>query len=244
MKLLFIALLFFSCAHRQSHVPLKEANKYSYLQEFYKIRDVLKVETKSCKYYMKNQFSKIFLKTKTGKIIKDIKNAANTYTPSIYDWNTKTKINELYLSYAYSYDIVNEHFEISNNIKDCMNDFENMQFIKSTIKSYKKDKIAAKKILKKYFSYIKKSEISPLNVLIAANLIKEMEKFKIITLKDHETFVQNKKSLEGLFSKTGKRSLTNFRKKNYKEVYKLASKLKYQKDQFKAFALSSFTFNQ
>lgn len=243
MKQLFLVLLFFSCAHRQNSNQLKEANKYSYLQEFYKIRDILKKESKSCKHYMQNQFSTIFLKTKTGKSIKNLSDAANIYTPSIYDWNTKTKINELFLSYKYSYDIVNEHLEISNNIKDCMNEFDNMQFIKETIKSYKSNKIAAKKIFNKYFSYIKKSDVSPLNTLIAASLINEMQKHKIISLKDSTKFKKYNRKLEELFSKMGKKSLSYFRNKNYKEVYKLARNLKIEKDKFKLFILDSFIFN-
>ncbi len=242
MKHLLLALLFLSCAHRQTAGQLKEANKYSYLQEFYKIRDELKKETKSCKHYVKNRFNKLFLKTKTGKTIKSLSDAAITYTPTIYDWDTKTKINELYLTYAYSYDIVNEHFEISNNIKDCMNDFANMEFIRATIKSFKRDPIAAKKILIKYISYMKKSQLSPLNALIAGSLIHEMDQYKIVKFNDKKAFELEKENLEKLFSNTGKESLIYFRDKNYEEVYKLAKKLKEDKDKFKSFALTSFNF--
>lgn len=243
MKFLLIIIFVFSCAHRQPTSQLKKPDKYAYLREFYKTRDILKKESKSCKHYMKHQFSKIFLKTKTGKTIKNLDNAANTYTPNIFDWDNKTKINELYLTYEYSYEIVNEHFEISNNIKDCMNDFEHMNFIKSTIKTFTRDKVAAKKILNKYFAYISKSELSPLNVLIAANIVNEMRKFKIVSLDKPEEFQKKQRALELKFSETGKASLSHFRNKNYKEVYKLAFNLKVAKDSFKKYLLSSFKYN-
>lgn len=242
MKLILMIILLTSCAHRQETKSLKEANKYTYLQEFYKTRDELKKESKSCKHYMKNQFSKMFLKTKQGSVIKNMNDAANTYSPEIFDWNTKTKIQELYLSYEYSYDIVNEHYEIFNNIKDCMNDFANMEFIRTTIKSFKRNKIAATTILKKYISYIQKSDLSPLNVLITANLISEMERFKIISISKSSDFHAKKNNMEKLFSESGKKSLVYFRDKDFENVYKLDLILKKEKDSFKKYLLNTITF--
>ena len=69
-----------SCAHQQSTSELKEANKYSYLQEFYKNRDKLKLETKSCKNYMKTRFQPLMTTSKKGKVsIKNLKDAAFEY---------------------------------------------------------------------------------------------------------------------------------------------------------------------
>lgn len=243
MRLLLALLLLTSCAHQQSKQHLKKPNKYSYLQEFYKNRDKLKLETKSCKNYMENRFRPLMKTDQIGKVsVVNLKDAASSYTPELFDWDTKTQIGELYLTYEYSYEIVNEHFEIFNNIKDCMNELDHMTFIKAVITSFISDPESAKKIFNKYFEYSRKSNLSPLNVLILSSLTLEMENNKILSLKDKLKFIEKKQSLEKNFSHSGKELLSFFRNKNYQEVYKLASKLKAEKANFQKYIHKSIIF--
>ena len=236
MKYIILLVLTLSCALHNNKSSLKEPNKFSYLQEFYKIRDLLKKETKSCKHYTENVLKKLVILTKGGYDFADSKKVTAQYTPEIFDWNNKAKIAELYLNYEYSYDIVNEHFEIVNNIQDCMNEFDHRKFIHAAINAKNIN------VLKRYFSYLKSIDVSPLNILIAASFVETMEKEKIITISNTQEFKIRKSKLESLFSETGKNSLSFFRNKDFKQVYSLALNLKQEKDRFKDYLLSSIKF--
>lgn len=237
MKHLILLLFLISCAHQQISNKSKKANKYDYLQEFYKLRDKLKLETKSCKNYMQTQIKPLLKKQVDGKVLKTVlknpKVASDSYSPEIFDWDTKTKMSELYLSYPYKYEIVKEHFDIYNNIKDCMNDFSNMSFIRSAINSYNSSPQASDKIISKYLTYSKESELSVLNVLITANLILEMDKHSILRIVNKNELIQKKEQLEKFLSNSGKESLEHFRNENFEKVYTLAKELKSKKDSFK-----------
>jgi hypothetical protein len=257
MKYIFIMLLVISCATpngKNASSKSTGANKYTYLQEFYKVRDVLKKQTKSCRSYSKKYINQVLLETPKSensygykfKNSKKISRYLKSYDPKKFDWYLSAKLKTLYLNFPYNEEISKEHFEISNNIRDCTNEFDNLNFLYTTLsvwkskKSSKTSKRLARKVFEKYFSYIREEEVSLLSVLVTNSLLQKMEQEKLIEFQNRDQYLADSRELELLYTQTGRKVLKLFRDKDYSEIYKHDQSLRAAKKEFKIKMMQSF----
>jgi hypothetical protein len=249
MKILLTIIFSFACTHQSSlkvhqNTSKKQSNKFDYLQEFYKIKDELKIKSSSCQKYSDKTLNSLYqnFNNEYGFALLNPAEASSKYNPVHFDWDLKNKLHELYLSYQFSSDIVAEHFEISHNILDCQNEFDHYNFLKAVMGSYNLDKKNGMNILKAYFNYMFKNSTSPLSTMIMAQVTDDLYKNNIIKLNDYSKFKQEKEKLESLFTLTGQETLKYFREKNYQKIYDLATNLQSQKQSFVSYLNETLTF--
>lgn len=248
MKYLILILFFISCSAQKvkdSTLSLQNLpHKYKYLKEFYQLRDLLKIETKRCKEYSNQYISNVVEANKNLNILNVLKN----YDPHNFDWHTSSKIKTLYLDYPYDEAISQEHFEITNNLKDCGIEFDNLNFLNNAVSLYvskNADSTLKKQViitLKRYLKYIDTEEVSLLNVLITNSILIKLEENKIIEFNDKDEYLKRVKFLEFEYIQTGKNVLNFFRDKNFQEIYNLDQKLRSYKKDFKSYMFKSYHF--
>lgn len=265
MKFIAIVLLVVSCASQNSKENIaqdtaqdskKKVNKYSYLQDFYKLRDKLYKKTKTCKQYSNKNLRQVLVpidkangtyghKFRNGKKVAQY---LNNYDPMQFDWYLSAKLKTLYLSYPKLDEIAQEHFEVSNSIRDCSNEFDNLAYLHTAIdiwsgpKSSQKNKVLAKQTFQRYFRYISSQEISLLNVLVTNSLLQSLEQKKLIQFKDKDQYLADSRELELLYTKTGQKILKLFQEKKYADIYDQDKKLRAAKISFKEKMISTFTY--
>ena len=261
MKFIAIILLVISCASQDlkkdsEHNAARTENKYSYLQDFYKIRDELYKKTKTCKKYSEKHLRQVLIPENKAsgtlgyKFINTIKipQYLNDYDPKQFDWYLSAKLKTLYLNYPKLDAVAKEHFEISNSIHDCSNEFDNLTFLHSAIDLWSNKNISnqnknlIKKVFERYFNYISEQEVSLLNVLVTNSLLQRLEEKGFITFKDKDQYLADSRELELLYTKTGQSILKLFQEKNYLDIYDQDKQLRNAKQDFKAKMMKAFKY--
>ncbi len=245
MKYLFLLLIIYSCATHKSKEKTV-INKYEYLQNFYKLKDQLKLQNKLCTDYTRStlilsitEVNNQFQLKEPGRLL------AESFKPQVFDWQLRAKIHNLHLNYDFKEDIYREYLDISTNIKECLNDFTVLNFMRAIAfeaDQNQKFKPIAKKILKAYISYISKDEMPILSVLITASIIGEFNKVGIVEIKNPNLFKSTSKSMNDLINIQSK-AIKKFNKlANYKKLYDIYKIIRKTKTNYKAFLVSSFLY--
>lgn len=258
MKYLVIVFLMISCASKEKAKNSNHAksNKYKYLQEFYKLRDQLKEQTEICTEYSDKNLRQVLIIDEAIKEApfysfknpKKISEYLNNYNPRQFDWYLSAKIKNLYLEYPNLEEISKEHLEISNSLRDCSNEFDNLYFLYTALKiwsnkdSSKRNKSYAKKAFNRYFGYIAAQEVSLLNILATNSLLLKLEDKKLIKFKDKDKYLADSRELELLYTKAGQKILKLFQTKNYSDLYEQDAKLREAKKLFKEKMIKSYSY--
>ena len=265
MKFIAIFLLAISCASQSSKKNLEQntsqsngtkVNKYNYLQDFYKIRGELYKKSKTCKQYSNKNLRQVLTPTEKShgtqgqkfKNSRQISQYLKNYDPTQFDWYLSAKLKTLYLSYPKLEKIAQEHFEISNSIRDCSNEFDNLSFLHSAIevwsdpKSSKSNKFLVMQVFQRYFDYISAQEVSLLNVLVTNSLLQKLEQKKLIRFKNKDLYLTDSGELELLYTKTGQEILKLFQDKRYLDIYDQDKLLREAKITFTKKMMQSFTY--
>lgn len=256
LKFLIIMLIVISCSSTnkvKENTKLNEPLKYQYLQSFYKLKQQLQSKSIDCKEYIDEHISS---KIKYSKIngqfefqFADSTNIIQTlasYNPEKFDWYEVNNAKNLFLKYPYDSDIFHEHLEISNNIRDCSAEFENFNFLSTTIKYLsnknisKPEKVEAKKVFFRYLDYIEKQEVSILNILLTTKILLNLEDHNLLQFQNKIDFITKTKELEVLYTKASKSALLMVRNNEKQATYIAYQQLRLKKELFKKYMYGSF----
>lgn len=237
MKYLFLIITLISCATHKPIIKTK-INKFEYLQEYYKLRDQLNIESKRCVDYTANVLNQL-----SKDLYTDFR--LDRFRPNSFDWTQRARIHNLHLNYEFDENIYREYLDISTNLKECSNDFIILNFMRSVAKHASENiefKPKARKVLKSYIHYTSTSEMPILSVLITASILGEFNKVDIIEFKDPTLFTKTSKSINNLIAiqSVAIKKFNNLA--NYQKLYDISKIIRKTKKSYKSFLVSSYLY--
>lgn len=247
MKYILILIFVASCAGTGSKTTMApNAVKADYLQRFNDLNSKLQTQRKICLDESKTVLVKPIIERNIDEkqvqfqfINEKVKKQAfKRYDPTKFDWALKAKIKNLYLDYPYDEAISQKHFEVSNSLNDCANDFDHLNFLKALMNDWEKNRQSSseyKTILRKYFTYIKENQVPPLTTLILDHVVQSLNEKELIRLPNPEKYQEESRKIELLYTSVGRSILLDFKDKNYDDIYDSDKKLVSELNDFKDF---------
>lgn len=253
MRFLFILMFIASCSSNPVNEPKNSALKNEYLSQFQYLAEKMKPQTERCLIHSKNTFKNSIVE----KLIDDKKykfqfennkaklKALQTYDPNNFDWHEKAEIKNLYLKFPFDESISHAHFEKSNDLNDCANDFDHLNFLTTVVESWEQDKANKKlhqSVLQKYFDYMAKNETPLIAVLTLDHIVQLLHEKEIIVLKDPEAYKKASNDMSNKYTHVGKAVLLGLQDKNYEDIYNLDKELLDSQRKFKKLIFDQISF--